>query len=405
MTNKSVLITGATGFTGNRLAERLALGSGYNVTAAVHRFSGPGIARLARLPVKLALVDVLDIKSLESAAENCDFIVHLAYGTSGDEDTKRRITVSGTENILKVALKKNLSKVVHLSTAAVHGIDPKIPVVGETAPFEHSHDVYRKSKIEAEKIVWQYHQKHGIPVVVFRPPIIYGPYGTYWTARIVQEIQAGAILVNGGSGAANLIYIDNLIDAVLLALYKDSGDGEAFLVVDDEVLTWREVYKAYASLIDSHPPIRYMSEEEIEAVRKGDQPNDLKSWLVSPLLLLPEMVRTSLRSSEMRSKMMRVPWLRFVKNRLPRHALDNMKHGGNSDENISLENAQALRTILPSTDLVKLYSSQARFSNDKIKRILGYKQRITFPKALDLINAWFQYQRLLPSPPDAKLHY
>jgi nucleoside-diphosphate-sugar epimerase len=376
MPNKSVLITGATGFVGNRLTERLALGSGYNVTAAVHRFSGPGLARLARLPVKLALVDVLDRKSLESAAVNCDFIVHLAYGTSGDEDTKRRITVSGTENILKVALKNNVSKVVHLSTAAVHGIDPKIPVVDETAPFDHSHDVYRKSKIEAEKIVWQYHQRHGIPVVVFRPPIIYGPYGNYWTARIVKEIQAGAILVNGGIGTANLVYIDNLVDAVLLAIEKDSGDGEPFLVV-------------------SHPPIRYMSEEEIETMSKGDEPNDLKSWLVSPFLLLPEMVKTSLRCQEMRSKMMRVPWLRFVRNRLPRHKLDNMKHGANSDENVSQENAQSLRTVLPSADLVKIHSSQARFSNEKIKKTLGYKQRISFREALDLIYSWLKYKRLV----------
>ena len=50
MSNKNILITGATGFVGNRLAERLALGTDYNVTAMAHRFSGPGLARLARRP-------------------------------------------------------------------------------------------------------------------------------------------------------------------------------------------------------------------------------------------------------------------------------------------------------------------------------------------------------------------
>ena len=110
MTNKNILITGATGFVGNRLAERLALGTDYNVTAMVHRFSGPGLARLARLPINLIQADLLDEASLLKAVENCHIIVHLAYGTSGDETVKRQITVSGTENILKAALKNKGSQ-------------------------------------------------------------------------------------------------------------------------------------------------------------------------------------------------------------------------------------------------------------------------------------------------------
>jgi dTDP-4-dehydrorhamnose reductase len=242
-----------------------------------------------------------------AAAENCDIIVHLAYGTSGDEDTKKEITVLGTENILKAALKKGVRKVICFSTAAVYGLNPKSPVVDESTPFEPSHEVYRASKIEAEGIMWRYHKEHGLPVVVFRPPLIYGPHGVYWTARIVKEIQKGAILVNGGGGAANLVYVDNLIDAILLAMETDAGDGEAFNVVDDDRLTWHDVYHAYAGMVDSHPPLRNMSVEEIEDMRKGDEPNDLKSWLITPLLLVPEMVRTSLQSPEIRHKIMQVP--------------------------------------------------------------------------------------------------
>ena len=82
MAYSNVLITGATGFLGSRLAERLALGTDYSVTAVVHRLSGPGLARLARIPVKLVLADVLDLESIVTAAENCDIIVHLAYGAA-----------------------------------------------------------------------------------------------------------------------------------------------------------------------------------------------------------------------------------------------------------------------------------------------------------------------------------
>ena len=88
MANKTILVTGGTGFVGNRLTERLVLGTDYSVTALIHRFSGPGLTRLARLPVNLVKADLLDEESLLRAAENCHIIIHLAYGNTGDEDTR-----------------------------------------------------------------------------------------------------------------------------------------------------------------------------------------------------------------------------------------------------------------------------------------------------------------------------
>lgn len=395
MESENVLITGASGFLGCRLAERLALGTKHRVTAMVHRFSGPGIARLARLPVKLVAADVRNLESLLKTAENCDIIIHLAYGSSGDEKTKREITVSGTENVLQAAMKRNVRKMIHFSTAAVHGSNPKALEVNESSPIEASRDVYIEGKIEAEKLVWKYHREHGLPVVVFRPPLIYGPYGFYWTTRIVQEIHSGAVLVDDGKGAANLIYVDNLIDAVFLAMEKDAGEGEAFIVVDDDRLTWRQVYEAYADKIGNHPPIRYMSEKEIEAARRGDYPNDLKSWVVSPFLLFPDAVKTCLQSPGMQKKMMDIPWLRMVKDRLPKKTVEKMKYGENPREVPIAEISKPSYTLLPNKDLIELYSSHARFSNEKIKKTLGYEQRIPFSEAMDLTYTWLKYQRLV----------
>ena len=123
MEDKKILVTGGTGFVGNRLIQRLVLGTDYNVTALIHRFTGPGIARLARLPINLIQADLLDEDTLSMAAENCHVIVHLAYGTAGDETMRRKVTVSGTENVMKVALKKKVRKVIYFSTAAVYGLN------------------------------------------------------------------------------------------------------------------------------------------------------------------------------------------------------------------------------------------------------------------------------------------
>jgi nucleoside-diphosphate-sugar epimerase len=396
MGNETVLITGATGFVGSRLVERLVLGTDYKVKAMVRRFSGAGLARLARLPVELVLADLLDLDALTEAAKNCDIIVHCAYGNSGDAEQRKEVTISGTENVLKAALQAKVWKVIYLSSSAVHGRDPKSPVVDESAPFGDDGDVYSVSKIEAEKIVWRYHQEHGLPVVVFRPTLIYGPYGRVWTVRIVREIQSGAILVNGGSGAANLIYIDNLVDAILLAMRKNLGDGEAFILVDDERLTWQDVYQRYAEMMSAYPPLQSMSAKEIEVMRKTGQPSVFNQWIVVPWRVALELVQYTFRPPEMRRKIGQIPWVRFITKLVPRQIKNRLRGEGKSRESALAGATQPGHIQLPPKDMVELYASQSRFSNEKVKRILGYAQRIPFDEAIDLTRSWLQYQRLIP---------
>jgi nucleoside-diphosphate-sugar epimerase len=396
MGNETVLVTGATGFVGSRLVERLVLGTDYRVKAMVRRFSGPGLARLARLPVEFVLADLMDLESLTRVAKSCDIIVHCAYGSSGNKTQRQETTVSGAENVLKAALQRDVRKVIHLSSSAVHGRDLKGPVVDESAPFTSDRDLYSASKIEAEKVLWRYQREHALPVVVFRPTLIYGPYGRMWTERIVKEVQAGAILVNGGSGAANLVYIDNLIDAILLAIEKDSGDGEAFILVDDERLTWQDVYASYADMMSFHPPLQSMSVDEIEAMRKVGQPSVFNQWFVFPWHIGLEVAQYTLRPPEMRRKIKQIPWIRFISKLVPWQIKNQLKGESKSRGTAPANTPPPCHIQLPGQDIVELYTSRSRFSNEKVKRILGYTQRIPFDEAIDLTRSWLQYQRLIP---------
>ena len=395
MSNKRILITGATGFVGCRLAERLVMGSDHQVRALIHRFSGPGLARLCRLPVTLVNADILDPAAVLEAADGCDIIIHLAYGRAGDENQRREITVKGTENILKAAVAQKTHKFIHFSTASVHGVAPLGPVVYESASYETTKEVYRESKIEAEKLVWKYHVEHGLNTVIFRPPLIYGPYDYLWAGPIIKDIQSGAILINGGNGAANLIYVDNLIDAVFLALDNDACNGEAFFTVDEDNLTWKQVYEAYARRLKFYPPFLMKSEQKINELIKGKKPpNYLYNSLVRPVLLIPDMVRACLYSRKVAGQMIQIPWLRFAKELFP-SSYDAFKGNEPTQSTAERPSETKGKMATQSEDAVRLFASQSRFSNEKIKKILNFKQRISFEEAVDLTFAWADYQGIV----------
>ena len=395
MAKKIIGITGATGFVGCRLAERLVLADEYDVVAAIRRFSGAGLARLARLPVKMVQADLLDRAALQDAFADCEVVVHCAYGKSGSEEDRLRTTVEGTENVLGVAAEGRAKRAIHLSSAVVHREDGNSRLVDESTPFAKSDDPYVSMKIEAENAVWRFSEEQGFPVVVFRPPLIYGPYGRRWTVKVVQEVLAGAVLVDGGRGAANLVYIDNLIDALMLAIESDAGDGEAFLVVDDEELTWRDVYQAYADVADGAPALRSLSRKEIEAIRKKQEPGFFRGSFIVPFSVLPKLAKASVSPLELRKELRKIPWLPAVKAVLPGPVLSRLK-GENSDgEAVEVGRSSKNGLNIPDRGTVELVTSLTRLDNSKVKNVMGHRQRIDFSEGMRRTADWLRYQMLV----------
>src|SRR3954470_21231111 len=131
LTNATVLVTGATGFIGGRLAERLIVEHGARVRALVRTFGRA--ARLARFPIELAQGDLTDAASVDRAVAGCDYVFHCAYGSDGQDDSRRVVNAQGTRNVLEAALKHHVKRVVHTSTVTVYGNTPDGPL-DESAP-------------------------------------------------------------------------------------------------------------------------------------------------------------------------------------------------------------------------------------------------------------------------------
>jgi nucleoside-diphosphate-sugar epimerase len=244
----SALVTGSSGFIGGRLAERLATEEGVRVRAMVRNLKKA--ERLQALPLEIVQADLLDLSSLREAVRGCDLVFHCAARVreTGDRNEFFRTNVEGTSNILKASIEANVKRFIHFSSVAVYGMNPP-GQVDETTPFQPCGNLYCDTKIAGEKAVWAAYQETGIPVVVIQPANVYGPYSNPWTIRPIKMILSGKMIpINGGTGICNYVYIDNLIDATLAAVKRDTSVGQAYLISDGNPVTWKEFFGYYARM-------------------------------------------------------------------------------------------------------------------------------------------------------------
>ncbi len=235
----SCLITGATGFIGGHLAERLAT-EGVPVRCLVRATSDTSL--LETLDVDITRGDLTDGRSVARAAKGCQYVFHCGalvsdWATTGEIE---QINVVGTRNVLEAAVEARVRRLVHLSTTDVYGY-PGAPAIDETHTATRFRNWYAQTKLAAETEVRRVEQAHRMNIVILRPATVYGPRSTEVVGEISRAIRAGnMLLVDGGRAIAGLCYIDNLVDAAVLALRHESAPGHAFNVTDGLDITWKE---------------------------------------------------------------------------------------------------------------------------------------------------------------------
>lgn len=234
------LVTGATGFIGGRLAERLVQ-EGYTVRCLVRASSDTSL--LDDLDVQMTVGDLTQASSLARAVEGCDYVFHCGAVVS-DWATTEDITstnVEGTRNMLEASVGASVQRFIHFSTTDVYGY-PGGVAIDEAYAATRFRNWYAQTKLDAEAEVRRIERLNALSVVILRPATVYGPGSADVIGEIARALQGDhMLLVDGGRAVAGLCYVDNLMDAAILALRHEAAPGLTFNVTDGLDITWKEL--------------------------------------------------------------------------------------------------------------------------------------------------------------------
>lgn len=248
----NVFVTGGTGFIGRHLVRKLSA-RGDKIFCLVrdqdkadrllkaqnvHFFYGD-ITR----PDTLRRLEFLEIEALYHCAGLVAF---------GPKSRLMDINAFGTQNICDLAIRQKVKQMVYVSSVATINGNPEV-ALHDRMPYKAT-NAYGQSKIEGEKIVLQYREK-GLPVSIFRPPIVYGPEETHFLAPLLFLLNCRLLpLVEGGVAKQQMIYVENLVDVMIQSVEKKSFLQGTHLVADKEALTLREILTLLAKATEMKEP-------------------------------------------------------------------------------------------------------------------------------------------------------
>jgi nucleoside-diphosphate-sugar epimerase len=251
----SVLVTGATGFTGGHLARALA-GSGQAVRALVRDVARAG--DLERAGIELVAGDLRDSASLERAMRGVDVVYNIAalYRQAGlPPDTYRAVNAVGAGAVVEAADRAGVRRVVHCSTVGVHG-DIERPPAAEDAPLRPG-DLYQETKLEGEQLARNAGQRLGVEVVIVRPSGIYGP-GDRRLLKLFKSAVRRLPILGRGEIYYHLTYIDDLVDGFRLCATHPAAAGRTYILAGGEVTTLNELVRIIADAAGVRPPALHL---------------------------------------------------------------------------------------------------------------------------------------------------
>jgi len=242
-----VLVTGATGLIGRHLVRHL-LQNGIRVRIFVRR--EPPAEFINDCNIEVFLGDLGDPAAVDRAVAGTELVYHLGATMKGSAYDHERGTVCGTQNIVESVLRHHVQRLVYISSlsclhAAASG---RGAVVTEDWPVEPSptkRGSYTQAKTEAEKIVRDAVRDRHLRAVLLRPGRVFGPGMTLLTPEVARRMGNFFVILGDGTRELPLVYVDDVVNAIVLASEKSQFDGSVFHIVDRTHITQNQLVFDY----------------------------------------------------------------------------------------------------------------------------------------------------------------
>jgi len=372
----SYLITGGTGFIGTALSERLWSKGIQNITVPVRGYKN--CASIARFAIDLPKVNLLNYESVLKIIDGKKFIIHLAYATDGKN--AYNINVEATKNVVKAACEQGAEAVVVLSTMNVYGFPNGL--IDENINGKPAGGEYGKSKKIMQDWCLQFAKTQTkTRIIVLNPTCVYGPNGkTYTTLPLTLANSNRFCWIDNGNGKANIVYIDNLLDAIEKSLKVKEAHGLNF-IINDDTITWKKFLSPL--LLEKAGQIENLKTESLLTQNFKVKTN------------LKKIARYLVANYEFVSLINQHPILGGLKKVLfktiPkfRNKLDGEREiewTGKGIENLTKDAGEPFN---PPVWLNELYgNTSSEFSSKKAKEVLGWEPVISTEEALKTTQDW-----------------
>lgn len=266
--NKRVLVTGAAGFIGSHLVERL-LALGADVTAFVHYNASGSCGLLEHLSVpdqqrvRVVTGDLCHTDALSECMDAAEIVFHLAaiiaipFSYLRPELVVENNLIS-TMNVLQTARRCGVKRLVHTSSSEVYGTAQRVPI-DETHPLE-AQSPYAASKIACDKLAQSFHLSYGLPVVTLRP---FNTYGPRQSARAIiptiisQALTQKKVFLGSMHPTRDFVFVADTVDAFIRIAEAEGVEGRTYHVGTGQEISIGQIADKIIEIIGGDIPVTF----------------------------------------------------------------------------------------------------------------------------------------------------